>query len=290
MTMFAVMGVTGNVGGEMARTLLAAKKSVRAIVRDAKKGEEWARLGCEIAIADLNDVKSLTAAFQGVDGVFTMLPPIYDPAPGFAEHMAMSKILTEALKSACPKKVVHLSTIGAQATEQNLLSLHTILEKMLGEVSLPIAILRPGWFMENSAQNVTSARDQGVIYSFLAPAEKGFPFIATAEIGQIGAELLQETWTGHRVVELTGPRPVSPNDLAAGFAKVLGRPIAVKIIPREEWEALSRSQGMKNPTPWMRMLDGFNEGWIGFERPAEVRKGKGELETVLKGLVEQAAG
>jgi NAD(P)H dehydrogenase (quinone) len=287
--MFAVMGVTGNVGGEMARTLLAAKKSVRAIVRDAKKGEEWARLGCEIAVADLNDVKSLIAAFEGVDGVFTMLPPIYDPAPGFAEHMAMSKVLTEALKSARPKKVVHLSTIGAQATEQNLLSLHTILEKMLGEVSLPITILRPGWFMENSAHNVASARDQGVIYSFLAPADKGFPFIATADIGQVGAELLQEIWTGHRVVELTGPRPVSPNDVAAGFAKVLGRPVAVEIVPREEWEAVSRSQGMKNPTPWMRMLDGFNEDWIGFERPAEVRRGKVELEMVLKGLVEKAA-
>jgi NAD(P)H dehydrogenase (quinone) len=286
--MFAVMGITGNVGGEMARTLLAAKKSVRAIVRDAKKGEEWARLGCEVAVADLNDVKSLTAAFQGVDGVFTMLPPIYDPAPGFAEHMAMSKVLTEALQSARPKKVVHLSTIGAQATEQNLLSLHTILERMLGEISLPITILRPGWFMENSVHNVASAREKSVVYSFLAPADKGFPFIATADIGQLGAELLQEIWTGHRVVELTGPRPVSPNDLAAGFAKVLGRPIAVEIIPREEWEALSRSQGMKNPTPWMRMLDGFNEGWIEFERPAEVRKGKVELETVLKGLVEKA--
>ncbi|MBB5337755.1 NmrA family NAD(P)-binding protein [Tunturiibacter gelidoferens] len=287
--MFAVMGVTGNVGGEMARTLLAAKKSVRAIVRDAKKGEEWARLGCEIAVGDLSDVKSLTAAFEGVDGVFTMLPPIYDPQPGFVEHMAMSKVLVAALKSARPKSVVHLSTIGAQATGENLLSLHTILEGMLGEVSLPITILRPGWFMENSVHHVASARDKGVVYSFLAPADKGFPFIATADIARVGAELLQEIGTGHRVVELTGPRPVSPNDLAAGFAKVLERPIAVEILPREEWEALSRSQGMKNPTPWMRMLDGFNEGWIEFERPAEVRKGKVELETVLKGLVEKAA-
>lgn len=35
--------------------------------------------------------------------------------------------------------------------------------------------------------------------------------------------------------------------------------------PRESWTALFRSQGMKNPEPRMRMLDGFNEGWIEFE-------------------------
>jgi hypothetical protein len=33
-------------------------------------------------------------------------------------------------------------------------------------------------------------------------------------------------------------------------------------VPRESWAALFRSQGMRNPEPRMRMLDGFNEGWI----------------------------
>jgi hypothetical protein len=32
--------------------------------------------------------------------------------------------------------------------------------------------------------------------------------------------------------------------------------------PRDSWEGLFRAQGMKNPVPRMRMLDGFNEGWI----------------------------
>ena len=36
----------------------------------------------------------------------------------------------------------------------------------------------------------------------------------------------------------------------------------------ETWESLFESQGMKNPTPRIRMLDGFNEGRIrpGLER------------------------
>ncbi len=40
--MYAVMGITGNVGGAVARELLAQGKKVRALVRDPKKASEWA--------------------------------------------------------------------------------------------------------------------------------------------------------------------------------------------------------------------------------------------------------
>jgi hypothetical protein len=45
---------------------------------------------------------------------------------------------------------------------------------------------------------------------------------------------------------------------------------------------------MKNPAPRIRMLDGFNEGWIEFESgKAGSRKGKVELKTVLKSLLKR---
>jgi hypothetical protein len=57
-------------------------------------------------------------------------------------------------------------------------------------------------------------------------------------------------------------------------------------VPRASWEQLFRSQGMKNPEPRIRMLDGFNEGWIDFEGGAiGTRKGVVTLEAVLKKLV-----
>jgi NAD(P)H dehydrogenase (quinone) len=285
--MFVITGITGNVGGEVARRLLAAKKPVRAVVRDASKGEAWAKLGCEVAVAEVCDVEASARAFAGAEAVFVMLPPVYDPAPGFAEHKAMGAAVRAALQAAHPGRVVYLSTIGAQATQENLLTAHTVVENILREVSLPIAILRPGWFMENAAWDVASARDKGVISSFLTPAEKGFPMVATEDIGRLAAELMQESWSGHRLVELTGPRPVSPNDIAETFAKLLGRPVAVEMVARETREPLFVSQGMKNPTPRIRMLDGFNEGWICFENESEVRRGRVELETVLKTLVER---
>ena len=58
------------------------------------------------------------------------------------------------------------------------------------------------------------------------------------------------------MIEVEGPTRVSPNDLAEAFSKALDRSVAPKIAPRDEWEAVFRAQGMTNPTPRMRMLDG----------------------------------
>ena len=67
--MFAVTGITGNVGGEVARNLLAAGQPVRGVVRETRKGETWAKRGCDLVEADINDATALTAAFKGAAGV-----------------------------------------------------------------------------------------------------------------------------------------------------------------------------------------------------------------------------
>ncbi len=124
-----------------------------------------------------------------------------------------------------------------------------------------------------------------------AALDKPVPMVATADIGCLAAELLQEKWKGHRVVELEGLSPVTPKEIAATFARLLGRPVRVEAVPRETWGPLFKSQGMKNPEPRVQMLDGFNEGWIKFEgKDGGVRKGKVELETVLRSLIEIDSG
>ncbi len=283
--MFAVVGVTGNVGGNVARHLLAAGLGVRAIVRDAAKGNAWARQGCEVAIADINNAASLSKAFEGMAGVFVMVPPVFDPAPGFPEARSVAAALTTATTAARPGRMVYLSTIGAQAERTNLLSQHTLIEKALRALPVPTTFLRPGWFMENAAWDVAPAREGGVVPSFLEPLDKKFPMVATEDIGRLAAELLQEVWQGHRAVELEGPQRVSPNDIAAAFTQLLGRPVRMEAVPHDQWESIFRGQGMKNPEPRVQMLNGFNEGWITFENPASVRKGTVELETVLSGLL-----
>ena len=285
--MFAVTGITGNVGGEVARNLLAAGQPVRAVVREIGKGETWTKLGCDLVEADINDVSALTTAFKGVDGIFVLVPANFDPLPDFREARAIAATLRSAIEAARPGRVVYLSTIGAQATQSNLLTQHSIIEQALGESSMPISFLRPGWFMENSIWDVAPARN-GMISSFLQPLNKPVPMVATADIGRVAAQLIQTTWNGRSVVELEGPHRVTPKEIAATFADLLGRPVKTEAVPRETWESLFKSQGMKNPLPRIQMLDGFNEGWIEFQSgESGSRKGKIELRTVLQRLIER---
>ncbi|HSC10367.1 MAG TPA: NmrA family transcriptional regulator, partial [Rhodanobacteraceae bacterium] len=101
---------------------------------------------------------------------------------------------------------------------------------------------------------------------------------------------IQQSWDGCRIVELESDHRISPNEAAATFAKVLGHAVKAQIVPRETWANLFKSQGMKDPQPRIRMLDGFNEGWIEFESDvSDIVKGKTKLETVLRGLVARAA-
>ena len=283
--MFAITGVTGKVGGAVARSLLAQGQQVRAVVRDAEKGRSWSAQGSDIGIASVEDAASLTRAFQGAEGVFLMTPPNYDPEPGFPQAHQVAAAIRHAIETTRPGKVVFLSTVGAHVGEPNLLNNSKITEEMLRTTSVPVAFLRAAWFMENAAWDVEAARG-GVIPSFLQPLDHRIPMVAASDIAQTAAELLNETWQGVRIVELEGPRRYSANDIAAGFSAVLEHPVRAEAVPHDQWETLFRSQGMKNPMPRIRMIDGFNEGWIDFESgEANSRKQSTTLEAVLRSLV-----
>jgi NAD(P)H dehydrogenase (quinone) len=283
--MYAVTGITGKVGGIVARALREAGCPVRAIVRDREKGKAWADLGCEVAVADNMDKDGLTQAFSGVQGVFLMTAPNYDPAPGFPQTKAINEVAIAALRDAKPGNVVFLSTVGAHVSELSLLTNSKMTEEALRSLPIPVGLLRAAWFMENAAWDVEAAKS-GTIPCFLQPFDHPIPMIATADIGRTAAAMLRESWAGTRIVELEGPQRYSANDIAAGFSAALGRPVHLDAVPRDSWEALFRSQGMNNPMPRIRMIDGFNEGWIDFEgHGAEHRKGDTPLDSVLKGLV-----
>jgi len=286
--MYAITGITGQVGSALASQLLTAGMPVRAVVRDAAKGEALAARGCEIALADINDAQALARAFTGAEAVFVLMPPGFDPTPGFPEAAATIGALREALLAARPQRVVCLSTIGAQATQPNLLNQLGMMERELGTLPMPVAFLRAAWFMENSLWDIAAARD-GHVPSYLQPLDKPVPMVACADIGAVAAEMLQSKWDGVRVVELEGPVRVSPRDIADSFGRLLAREVQTSAVARDQWQPLFVAQGMRNPEPRMQMLDGFNAGWIEFESgPSGSRKGTVTLDQALRALLERA--
>ena len=284
--MYAITGITGQVGGQLAARLLAAGRPVRAVLRDEAKAPAWAARGCEIAVATMDDAAALTAAFTGTEAAFVLLPPTFDPSPGFAEARRTIAALSTALRASGVARVVCLSTIGADAVEENLLTQLQLLERALADLPAAVTFLRAGWFVENVAWDIESARATGVLPSTLQPVGRRISMVATADVAQAAATLLQDASVGHRVVELEGPVRVAPVDLAAALAAALGREVVAQAVPRDEWETRFRAQGMRNALPRMRMLDGFNAGWIAFDPDSpRLRKGTTSVQAVIDGLV-----
>lgn len=285
--MYAITGITGQVGTALANALFATGKPFRAVVRDAAKGAPFAERGADVALAEIDDTPALARAFEGAEAVFILLPPVFDPSPGYPESSRSIASIRDALLAARPERVVVLSTVGAHASEDNLLSQLGRMEQVLGTLPMPVTFLRAGWFFENAQWDVASARETGVIDSYLYPLDRKLPMVATKDIGELAATLLGEVHDGVRVVELEAAQRTSPNDIAAAFAKALGREVSARMVPRGEWESRFVAQGMTNPTPRMRMLDGFNEGWIDFEGVSV--KGGTSVDDVIGGLVSRSA-
>ena len=287
--MYAIMGITGRVGGAIAENLLAQGEKIRAIVRNPEKAARWRDRGAEIAVADTDDPHALVSAFEGTDGVFLMVPPNFAPAPGFPEVRKTLASYRAALAKALPKKAVYLSSIGAEQTSGlGLITGSHLLEQTLGDLPIAHAFLRAGWFMENHAWDVTTAQSEGRIFSNLYPLDRKFSLVATADIGKAGADVLRQEWTGTRYIEVAGPEQYSPNDIAGAFSKALGRSVEAVAVPREKWTEFFLGQGMpKGRTePRAEMVDGFNSGWIHFGVPGtEHIKGPTGLTSVIAKLV-----
>jgi NAD(P)H dehydrogenase (quinone) len=262
--LYAITGITGRVGGATAQALLAKNVNIRAIVRDRAKAAFWTAQGAEAAVADFQDVAALAAAFTGVDGVFVMIPPYFAPAENFPEARVIIATLCRALETARPSKVVCLSSIGAHLPEGiGLITQLHIMEREMCRLPMPMAFLRAAWFMENSRQDIPTARATGEILSFLQPLDRAISMVATVDIGRVAAQTLQETWRGQRFIEIEGPCPYAPNDIAAVLASMLGRPVQAVAVPPEQWRT---ALGSPANAAHIEMLEGFNSGWIDFQR------------------------
>ncbi|AKV04479.1 putative nucleoside-diphosphate-sugar epimerase [Labilithrix luteola] len=261
--MFLVTGITGNVGGAAAHRLLKNGHAVRALARDPKKAAAWSEKGVEVRQGDFTDVGAITEALQGVEAAYLMVPPLLSIGPGFPEAKAMIATFSEALRKAPPPRLVVLSSVGSeQSSKLGLITTTHLLEEALADLPFPTAFVRAGSFLENYAFALGPAASTGYFDTFLIPTDRRFMMVAAEDIGNEVARLLTSKWSGRKVVELGSP--MSADDLAGAMGNVLGRPIEARSIPRDQWTARLRAQGMEPVWTAMfeEMEDGFNSGWI----------------------------
>jgi dihydroflavonol-4-reductase len=111
-----VTGATGFVTGTVTRQLLARGDEVRALVRDAARGQTLARAGVDLVTGDLADGAALHRGMDGVDAVVhgaamysVGIPPSRRPAM-FAANVTGTQRALEAALDAGVRRVAYIST------------------------------------------------------------------------------------------------------------------------------------------------------------------------------------
>jgi len=266
--MYVILGVTGHVGCATANYLLSKNLPVRAVLRNPAKAEQWRALGADVAIAGLQDVQALEAAFRNAEGLFVMTPPLLDSPDPIAEHDKMLSALSTAITRTGPEKLVFLSSIGAHLpTGTGAIKKLYSMEQSFRQLSIPTASIRAAWFMENFSHSMDYVRQNNQLPSFLDPTDLSIPMVATRDIGILAARKLQSRWTGHHNIELEGPCRYSADDVAVILSGRLKRDITATPIPTHLYETSYLSFGCTVAAAAMmaEMHKGFNSGLITFE-------------------------
>lgn len=269
--MFTVMGITGKVGAAIAANLLAAGKKVRGVVRNPEKAKDWASRGVELVQSPYDDAAGLGTAFAGAEGVFAMIPPDFAPAPGLPDQKRTIAAIRDALDRAHPGKAVFLSSIGSEQTSGlGLITSTHLLEEATRTLPIPVAYLRAGSFMENWLGALEHIRSTAEMPFFYAPLKRKFPLVATQDIGLAGARVLQEDWSGVRVLEVDGPEGGTDlHETVTAFGRALGREVKAVPLPETAWQSVLETMGMPADRTglYIEMVKSFNSGWIHFGNP-----------------------
>ncbi|MBE9462087.1 NmrA family NAD(P)-binding protein [Dyadobacter subterraneus] len=151
-----VTGSLGNISKPLVVQLIKQGHHVTVISSSPARKAEIEQLGAWAAIGEVEDDIFLTKTFEGHDAAYCMIPPFNffgDQNLDYREQaLNISTNYLQAIQKAGIKKVIHLSSVGAEKqTGVGVLVFHYIAESVFKRLSPDISVthLRPGSFDYN---------------------------------------------------------------------------------------------------------------------------------------------
>jgi uncharacterized protein YbjT (DUF2867 family) len=244
------MGASGNTGHILAANLLTRGEKVRVVGRNSAHLQPLASKGAESFIADATDASALTKAFHGADSAYVMIPPNITSKDPLGYSNRVSDAIAAAIKNSGTKKIVALSSIGAELPSGTgpVVGLHNLEQKLNQIPSANVLYLRAGYFMENTLPQANAIHQMGSAAGPLRSDLK-IPMIATRDIGTAAADLLlHPTTSGKQTHELLGERDLSYNEVASVIGKAIGKPDLKYVqLPDDQFRGALVQVGMSEP-------------------------------------------
>ena len=230
-------GSLGNISKPLAKQLISAGHDVTIVSSKADKTAGIEVLGAKAAIGLVSDAAFLTKVFTGADVVYTMVPPNFGAADYRKYVGDTARNYAEAIKKAGVKRVVNLSSIGADidgGTGQ-ISGVHDGEIVLNGLEGVAIRHLRAGFFYVNLYANIDMIKNLGFIGANYG-ADTRLVMVHPEDIADAVAEELQSSFTGKSV------RYITSDDRTAGqVASALGAAIGK---PELQWVEFTDEQAL----------------------------------------------
>lgn len=233
--MILVMGATGHIGSKIVTHLLANGQKVRCVARHFPNKEAFR--GAEFAQGDANNVSFLNDAMRGCSAIFTMIPPNPSATEVRFYQNKFGEVIAEAIEEAGIKKVVNLSSVGADLESGTgpVLGLHDQEERLNEITHADIVHLRPTFFMENLIMGIPSIISMNRYFGTI-PGDIPLGFVATRDIAARAAFLLMNPdFKSHNVEYLLGERDLSMDEAIRIVGQAIKKPELeyVEVPPQE---------------------------------------------------------
>lgn len=235
-----ITGSLGNVAKPLTEQLAAEGHDITVVSSNESKVNEIESIGAKAAIGSITDLDFLVKTFEGADAVFAMTPPNMGGVNIVENTVNAGKNYAEAVKINNVKRLVMLSSIGAESPVENgpIKSLHHI-EKLYTELdNTSVTLLRAGYFYFNFFNDIPLVKGAGIIGGNYS-AEISIPLVHPNDIAQAAAEELVKTSVGKNIRYI-----VSDVRKAADFAKVFGTAIGKPELPWVEFSDADSLNGM----------------------------------------------
>ncbi|WCB95248.1 NAD(P)H azoreductase [Baekduia alba] len=243
--MIVITTPTGQIGREVLDAALASDEPVRVIARDPARLPADVRERAEVVQGSHGDLDVVTAALDGADSVFWLVPP--DPhAHSLQEHvLGFVRPLCAAINHLGVQRVVAVSSLGRGiAKDAGQVSAIFAMDDLIESTGVAYRSLCPPGFMDNMLWQAGSIRTRGTLFLPLA-ADRRVPICAARDVAATAARLLlDETWSGQEDVPVLGPEDLSYAEIAQIMTEVLERPIRFHPLTSDAYKSVLLQGGM----------------------------------------------
>ena len=231
-----VVGASGQVGSAIVENLVSRNEPVKAVIRNPDKREDLKKFeNISVDVADAYDLPALKKAFKDGTSVLLLTPDDPDSDDVMGDTRKMLDNYKEAIEGSSIKKIVGLSSMGAQLEKDSgSLKMSYMLEHHFGDLSVQKIFVRPAYYYSNWMSSISVIQDEGILPTFF-PIDLKMPMVSPLDVAKFLAELLSGNVEGEPIFELEGPAWYNAREVANAFGKVLNRNVVPQHIPREDW-------------------------------------------------------